>query len=161
ERAGLAVAFYPLTSVLCPDFEFLTTALVRDPRATLLIVHYFGFPTGVAATRVIRAVAPDAWLIEDCSHGSLIEPAVPSIGCDGDFVFTSCRKYLPLPDGALLVNRTTTPLCVTRDDAGRFARYRLAAKLLRSERLQQAVPDPWLEDMYLRLFAAAETDIAR
>jgi len=63
----------------------------------LLLIHYFG--------RLNRALldyagrqAERAWVIEDCVQGCLAR----GLGRQGDFAVHGLRKWLPVPDGALL-----------------------------------------------------------
>jgi hypothetical protein len=73
-------------------------------------------------------------------------------------VFTSFRKYLPVPDGGLLLNRSKLPLPPLPATCTDFVRWRLTGKLLRG--LRRDIPlSPDAEQVYLNLFGAAEREL--
>jgi hypothetical protein len=156
--AGRTVRYYPVDRSLAPDEAALARLAERHSPALVVVVHYFGFP---AAATVFDALAPfrdRCWVIEDCAHGSWIEGPSAPVGRRGDFVLTSFRKYLPLPDGGWLLNRAgvALPTLVPADTP--FVRMRVAAKTLSAEyRAGRAGADA--EAGYLDLFARAERHI--
>jgi hypothetical protein len=114
-----------------------------------LYIHYFGF----------RNAAVEAWLaarsgrgflvIEDCAHGAL----TAGVGQVGDVVFSSLRKLLPVPDGALL-GADFELACDGVEDADEgTVNRRLAGKLLRGVGQSHAAA-------FLRWFGEAEAALA-
>lgn len=60
-------------------------------------IHYFGV-RNTSALQWLDQTGKDFWVIEDAVQA----PLTPGIGGRSDFIFTSMRKILPQPDGALL-----------------------------------------------------------
>lgn len=155
-EAGLAVRYYRVSPALVPDANHVAELVSALRPAVVLVINYFGFPADREILTAARQGGGDNWIVEDCAHGSLIESAQPVVGLIGDFVLTSFRKYLPVPDGGLLLNRTDVTLPALTASDSRFTRYRLLGKLLRHERLSMEADEQDLEATYLRLFDAAE-----
>jgi len=130
-------------------------AEVLHPSA-LLFINYFGLPVSKVVADALYEIKKRCWVIEDCAQGSLVERDNPVVGQIGDFVITSFRKYLPVPDGGLVINRTDVALLSLRPAQGLFVRYRLLGKFLRYEFSRDKPHWPELEKVYLDLFAAAE-----
>jgi dTDP-4-amino-4,6-dideoxygalactose transaminase len=146
---GLPVHFYRVGGDLRLDVHDLT-AKVRSVRpAAVLFINYFGFPVDAAAAEALRAARSVCRVIEDCASGSLIESAEPPVGTIGDVVLTSFCKYLPVPDGGLLIDRAGLGLPNLPPGESEFLPRRLAALLLRRDRE--------LESVYLELVKSAET----
>src|SRR5262249_17893830 len=125
----------------------------------VLFINYFGFPINKLEAQVMHHVKDLCWVIEDCVQGSLIESTRPPVGRIGHFVLTSFRKYLPVPDGGLVINQTEIDLPRLPSAHGPFVRFRLLGKMLRYEFLH-ASPDQYkLEEAYLSLFDRAERDL--
>lgn len=102
---GAQLRFYPLSEQMSPDSDAMR-ALAEDRLPDLVVlVHFFGQPA-LAAAAVVACRSTGAWLIEDAAHG--LRPT-PGIGEYGDFVLYSPHKYLPIPDGAVLVVRENGP----------------------------------------------------
>jgi len=106
---GARVLLYPVHADLGPDLDALAAlARTHGPVAAVLATHYFGF------AKPLQALA--AWcrqhgaeLIEDCSHGFVLDPADghpgPAFGAMGTTArlgIASPYKFLPVPDGGLL-----------------------------------------------------------
>ena len=104
-RTGARLVFYPLTDKMAPDIAACRTLADSGPPDVFVLVHYFGQPVPVSATRDFCA-RHGTWLIEDAAH--VLRP-VDGIGTYGDFVLYSPHKHLPIPDGAALVVRTNGP----------------------------------------------------
>jgi dTDP-4-amino-4,6-dideoxygalactose transaminase len=98
-------------------------------------------------------------IIEDCSQGSLIETKHPQVGTIGHFVFTSLRKYLPVPSGALLKNNSTYTLRRDIAEDNNFTENRLLAKLLRNYYVKQSSQENTVETVYLDIFRNEELSL--
>jgi hypothetical protein len=99
--AGARIRFYPMAASLDPDWDACRDAASAAQPDLFLIVHY---AARVAALDAARAFCDRAGclLIEDATQA--LWPA-GGIGRRGDWVLYSPRKYLDVPDGAVLVAR--------------------------------------------------------
>ena len=154
---SLRVCFYRIGADLAIDTADLLQLADRVKPAVALFINYFGFPVGRAEAVSLAEVRRRCPVIEDCVQGSLIEWAEPAVGRIGDYVVTSFRKYLPLPDGGLVVSRRGRLRSLPGGDSA-FAQYRLLGKMLRQERVRGRVGTE-VESMYLKLFEAAEAQL--
>lgn len=108
---GAEIDFYPLTADGCPDLSQCEVILGGGKPDLIVLVHYFGEPT--PANDIARFARENgAWLIEDSAH--ILRP-VDGIGESGDFILYSPHKFLPIPDGALLLVRRNSSAKITDD----------------------------------------------
>ena len=127
-QLGFEFRYYPVGSQLMGD-----QADVPQPEAgdTLLFIHYFGHRNHWMAKAAREWRARGVWIIEDCVHASL----TPKLGEHSDFAVTSCRKVLPVVDGAGLLTRLPVDFAGTGiellppDES--FVSARMIAKILR------------------------------
>jgi hypothetical protein len=96
-EAGREVAFYPVDEALALDPDALAELVERLRPAGVVLIPYFGFPVQPD----VAALFGDALVIEDRTQCALLERPEPV----GDVVVTSFRKYLPVPDGGLVISR--------------------------------------------------------
>lgn len=97
---GIALEFYPITETMEPDWaQCARLAAAAPPPDLFVLTHYFGTANAVEAARQF-CDAQGCLLLEDAVH--VLLPVGP-IGTKGDFVIYSPRKFLALPDGALLL----------------------------------------------------------
>lgn len=103
--AGVSLVFYPITVDLTPDFDKCMKLAGKYQPDIVLLVHYFGQPT---RTEQIAQFCrnKNVWLVEDAAH--VLRP-IHGVGEAGDFVLYSPHKFLPIPDGAVLVVRQNGP----------------------------------------------------
>lgn len=104
-KAGLSVDLYRLGPDLAPDRDDLER-LARTDFAAIYVTHYFGVvqdmaPLAAVASRNGARVIEDAAL---CLYGRAAD-GTPA-GHAGDIGIFSLVKFLPLPDGGALVERT-------------------------------------------------------
>jgi dTDP-4-amino-4,6-dideoxygalactose transaminase len=99
------LSFYPILPNGSPDFAACNNMLNNSSPDLFVLVHYFGDLIDSRASFNF-AKNNDAWLVEDAAHIAL---PYNGIGENGDFVFYSPHKLLPIPDGALLVVRPDGP----------------------------------------------------
>jgi hypothetical protein len=64
----------------------------------IVVIHYFGFPNPMAAA--LAAEGRVGWIVEDASHAWLTD----GLGRHGQFLITSPRKFLGVPDGGILAS---------------------------------------------------------
>jgi len=159
KECSVQVAFYRINSDLSLDLDDLMYQVETLRPVGLLFINYFGFSVKTIEAEVLRKIGKRCLIIEDCVQGSLIEINEPTSEHVGHFVITSFRKYLPVPDGGLIVNRIGSSLPKLHPANGNFVRYRLLGKFLRHEYLHRDSGYLQLEDMYLRLFVTAENEL--
>jgi dTDP-4-amino-4,6-dideoxygalactose transaminase len=157
ENEQVSLSFYPVEEDLATDPQVLLRAIRQTRPGACLFINYFGFPPSAAVAAALASCRKDSWVIEDCSQGFWTEGPESAVGHVGDFVLASLRKFLPVPDGALLVNRSGEHLPALTPASGEFQRYRVLGKTLRYEFLQRPAELPEIEAAYMKLFAAAES----
>lgn len=97
------LVFYPITDRLEPDYSVCRSISKDTPPDIFLLTHYFGRPANAAKASEF-CKHKGAWLVEDAAH--VISP-IRGVGDHGDFVLYSPHKILPIPDGALLLARSS------------------------------------------------------
>src|SRR5438874_8824495 len=120
--------FYLVGGDLWPLLDELERSVESQSPAAILVVNYFGFPPAPEDAARFRALREPCLVVEDCVQGSLVELPDAAGGTIGDAVFTSFRKYLPVPDGGLLTGAATRPL----PPAAASLRKRLLGQFLRN-----------------------------
>ena len=142
EKAGFEYCFYELDS----DFKATTDALDRsgfkDSEAVLMI-NYFGLQDLTGISKKIKAIYPNAIVIEDDvqAYWAFAEKENPF----ADYRFTSLRKALPVPDGGLVKTKRPMP---TAAGENTFAPLKIKAGAMKFHRGEEGIND---ED-YLKLF---------
>jgi perosamine synthetase len=101
--------FYPVLANLTPDFSALTALMECSPApvVAMVITHYFGFPNEVEEAARFCATHRIA-LIEDCAHALYGRTGERVLGQTGSYATASIWKFLPVRDGALLLDNTAT-----------------------------------------------------
>jgi hypothetical protein len=137
---GVAIDFYPLSVDGGPDLASCEAMLEGGRPDIIVLVHYFGEPTP-AAELASFADAIGAWLVEDSAH--ILKPAA-GIGEYGDFILYSPHKFLPIPDGALLLARRNSPGRITDGLLEKYDFKGLCQLLVGRFRLRGRVTYKWL-----------------
>ncbi|MEO8418096.1 MAG: DegT/DnrJ/EryC1/StrS family aminotransferase [Methylophilaceae bacterium] len=104
---GAQPCFYPVMADLRPDFSAFPSLLSERgvPVAAMVITHYFGFPNDVDEAERFCAAHGIA-LIEDCAHALYGRTGERLLGTVGSYATASVWKFLPVRDGALLLDNT-------------------------------------------------------
>jgi hypothetical protein len=100
-ETGAKLVFYPVDESLMPDWQRCEAMAGETPPDIFLAVHYFGRPVDMARARIF-CDANDALLFEDAAH--VLRP-LDRLGVDADFTLFCPHKTLPIPDGAVLIER--------------------------------------------------------
>jgi perosamine synthetase len=153
--AGVEIDFYSVGDDLRPRLDELERAIDADPPAALLVVDYFGFAPEDADR--LRALRDACLVVEDCVHGSLLELPDNAGGRIGDVAFTAFRKYLPVPDGGVVLG--IEPRELPPAD-GPSVRGRLLGQLLRGAAVSGEVPYAETEPIFLDLLETGETALS-
>jgi perosamine synthetase len=98
---GAKIRLYRIGPELRIDLEDLRGKMDKDTKA-LLVTHYFGFPQEIDT---IRKMCDEnhLCLIEDCTHALLSTYKSRPLGSFGDISVFSLKKFLPVPDGGMMV----------------------------------------------------------
>jgi len=104
---GAQPCFYPVMADLRPDFSALSALLEKSeiPVAAMVITHYFGFSNDVDEAERFCAAHGIA-LIEDCAHALYGRAGKRLLGSVGSYATASVWKFLPVGDGAILLDNT-------------------------------------------------------
>lgn len=102
---GVTLMFYPISKDGNPDIIACEEMLSVGEPDLIIAAHYFGKPASLKELFQF-SVKAKAWLIEDAVH--ILHP-VDGVGIYGDFVIYSPHKFLPIPDGGLLILKTEGP----------------------------------------------------
>jgi len=107
---GAQPCFYPVTANLRPDFSAMSALLnTQDmPVVAMVMTHYFGFPNDVDEAERFCA-EHDIALIEDCAHALYGRAGQRVLGTVGSYATASVWKFLPVSDGAILLDNTAVP----------------------------------------------------
>lgn len=151
---GVPIAFYNIRPDLTIDLSDLEAKVEKYDPSGILFIHYFGFPINSEAKFALNQLKQRIWLIEDYSHRPILEEDPI-----GHFQVTSFRKYLPVPDGGLVVNYTDLPFPVLEEPPGDFVGLRLLGKLMRYEHLHGTLKSFDTERTFLELFKVAEHEL--
>jgi dTDP-4-amino-4,6-dideoxygalactose transaminase len=161
QQEGFETHFFAIESDLNVNEQSLGRAVETQKPEVLLFINYFGFPVSESVAAILKARNVGCCLIEDCAQGSLLGPRSPMVGNLGDFLITSLRKYLPVPDGGFLVNRAGFPLPQLCPRRSRFADRMFLGKLLRGFYLESSGESGGLEKLYLSFFSEAEEELEK
>jgi hypothetical protein len=142
---GFTLGFYSLGATLCGVDAMPAVA----PGETFLFIHYFGIRNqAVAGWLETNRIKERAFIIEDCVQASLNL----NVGAAGQYALYSYRKFLPVPDGAILACEHPVAACDLAGADEEFVSRKTIGKLLRGSGKD--------EPLFLELFAAAETGLA-
>lgn len=109
-KLGLVPVWYNVLQDCSIDLGDLEHRLGPKARA-VIAVHYFGFPTPLAALRRL-CDAHGLFLVEDCAHAFFGGCDGAGIGSVGDIAVASYYKFFPLQDGGAI--RFNNPTLVAR-----------------------------------------------
>lgn len=151
----LKVKFYKVDERLRADIDDLQSKVGRKTRA-LLFIHYFGFPQ--TAAHEIKALCDGRiFLIEDLVQSFLTRHQGKVLGSIGDATVSSYRKWIPIPDGALLgINNTSfhaPPVKKILQEKNLYVKNRLQALELKGNCLKQPT---FSKEPFRRLFLSAD-----
>lgn len=156
---GRDIMFYRIGKDLSVDCDDLRARVAECSPSGVLFINYFGFPVSDAERNLFLELRKSTVVIEDCSHGSLLESGRDIAGITGDVVVSSVRKYCNLPDGAVLSPRKGISTASLGIAAAGHATARYDAKVLKSEFISGGASDQDLEKRYLELFGEADRQL--
>ncbi|MFZ1828834.1 MAG: DegT/DnrJ/EryC1/StrS family aminotransferase [Candidatus Competibacteraceae bacterium] len=100
--AELQPVFYAVREDGLPDIASLSRPEAANARA-VLAAHYFGLTRSLQEVRV-WCDAQGVALIEDCAHTFFGVAGERPVGAWGDYAAASISKFLPVPEGGVLVS---------------------------------------------------------
>jgi hypothetical protein len=95
------IYFYPINENLMPDWEKCKIQAKTTIPDIFILVHYFGLPSDLDQAKIFCDEFQCVF-VEDAAH--VLKPE-KGIGKQGDFIFYSPYKLLPIPAGSLLIER--------------------------------------------------------
>jgi hypothetical protein len=101
-RSGAQIVFYPVTAQMEPDWDGTERLARTGPPHLFMLAHSFGTLNRAGPEALAFSRQHGALLHEDAAH--VLVP-LGGIGAVGDFVSFSPRKYLTVPDGAVIAVR--------------------------------------------------------
>lgn len=107
EALGAQAVFYPVDSQGAPDLQWIQQHHSSDVRA-ILVAHFFGLPQPLGDIRQ-WCDQKGIQLIEDCAHALFGMSGDRAVGCWGDLAIASLTKFLPIPEGGVLVDNLVPP----------------------------------------------------
>ncbi len=131
---AVRILFYRLTETLQPDQGDVIRLLRENPGIRLLVVfHPLGYVCEFSAARR-EAGERGVFVLEDCAHSLFTDYSDGGVtGSRSDFSLFSLNKFLPVPDGAILVSmRPEVNVAVSLGD-DRLPRGAIDAYLLHLE----------------------------
>jgi len=133
-----------------PEWETLKAA----PGDMVVAVNYFGAREG---TGWEEQGGGDFVLVEDHSH----DPFSPwAVGSSADYAFSSLRKTLPVPDGAILWSPRGLDLPPQPRETAEGSELKLAGMLLKGRYLEDGGDDP-LKERFRRLQIEGEDQLGK
>lgn len=122
----------------------------------ILFIHYFGFPQPQTVLECVSELRRDAVLIEDCVQSLLTEREGRWLGGIGDYSIVSFRKFVAVPDGALVRSRKPHPPPPHGSQLGMGAVLRLAGMVVKHWYLRSNESDEAMFARYADLLKIGE-----
>lgn len=144
KRLKLDVRFYRTNEDLTIDYESLWK--LYDTKTSVLFINYFGLSDAFSIVKELRRMDERMCIVQDNvqAYFDMQEES------GADFVFTSFRKTLPVPDGGWVkTSFSDLPICATPNS---FSQYKLAGGILKSLRRYNCMDDL----VYLELLEKGE-----
>jgi dTDP-4-amino-4,6-dideoxygalactose transaminase len=152
---NVKIDFYEVDDNLHINLEDLALKIKKGNIQGVYIINYFGFLYNDETNQFLQEIKKEVLIIEDFSHGSLLETNGHNL--IGHFIFSSLRKYLSLPDGCILINKSHLKLNqeLISGSFHNFFELKFTGKILKSI-YNKSMPKKVLEQAYLKLFQHGE-----
>jgi dTDP-4-amino-4,6-dideoxygalactose transaminase len=147
--------FYEVDDNLNINIDDIISKIKTKNIQGLYIINYFGFCFNTHVIQYLNSIKSEVLIIEDYSHGSLND--FNNTHSIGHFVFSSLRKYLPIPDGCILINHSEIKLRndLINENANYFFNLKFAGRLLKSI-FNNHMQDSDIEIAYLKILQEGE-----
>lgn len=100
-QAGVKIKFFEVKEDMSADLNDIEKKIDNKTKA-IFIIHYFGFPQPIDDIKNL-CKSKGLFLIEDCAHAFMSRGRNKCLGTYGDFGILSMQKFLPLPNGGVLL----------------------------------------------------------
>jgi len=100
-QAGVGVRFYRVDGNMNVDLDDMEKKICPNTKA-VFVIHYFGFPQPIFEIQEL-CKSRGLYLMEDCAHALLSSYKDRYLGTIGDFGVLSMQKFLPVPNGGVLL----------------------------------------------------------
>lgn len=147
--------FYQVNYRFNIDTELLTKKLNTKNYSLILCIDYFGF-VNTELFNVIRRVAGDLTVVEDCTHLSLVPALLGEYNYRGDYIFGSLRKTLPVPDGGFILKNKSIALSPPSSHFSEFCSLKYIAKTMRYLYIHSGHNDTVMEQFYMKQLQNSE-----
>ncbi len=158
ERRARPYDFYPVGASLEIDAEAVASQVAASGAGAVLLINYFGLIDQEPLARRLRSESPDLRILLDEVQALYDLRARPDALDWADYRFVSFRKFLPLPDGGILLSRRSLQADLGPPNGERIG-GQLVAAVLRDAFLEghcDGLDAAAVESTYLELFAAAD-----
>jgi hypothetical protein len=142
EYADFRYILYEIGLALIPDINQLYE--LSGYSTGLLFINFFGLTNIETVITNMRKMIPDACIILD-NVQSLFEMRKHT---EANYVFTSLRKWLPVPDGAVVKTKEKGMNLPDIDNA--FSQLKFAASLLKAYNYFPEIKDKMYLDLFLK-----------
>jgi hypothetical protein len=143
-NAGFKYIFYKIEITLTPDINDIMDIAVST--SCLLLINYFGLINIEPIIGKIKEFRPDICIVLD-NVQALFEMRKNT---RANYAFTSLRKWIPVPDGAIVKTKEHGMLVPRQKNS--FSQWKFVAGLLKTYRFFPEVDDA----VYLDLFSKGE-----
>lgn len=154
KESGLNFKFYRVKENLDIDLDDLHARIKGNVRGVFFI-HYFGFPQPLEVINYLQElIAREMCVIEDITQSQLTRYKNKFPGYWGSFSVSSFRKFIPIPDGGLLISRKKLPPPENLPGGyDSFSSLRLAAMILKDLYIRKHLQ---IKKQFLQMFLEAE-----
>lgn len=142
-QAGFQVRFYELNNKFILPLEYLNSIKKNE---VLLTVNYFGFVDDNPTILKVKDSRPDITVISD-----QVQSFWTYDKTEADYSFTSLRKHIPIPEGALVYEKDKKINFDISLKESSFYKTKLIGSLLK----HQGLPDK----LYLKFFEEGENEL--
>lgn len=154
KELGIKYEFYKSRKDLSIDLEDIEIK-IKNGFTSLFFINYFGFYQSIEIIDKLRELKKEKeiLIIEDCTHSLLSYNNEPFDYSIGDYQICSLRKWVGIPDGAMIISKEhniNNNLKLRYND---FIINRLISQLLKNEYL---INDKNDKDYFLKLFNISE-----
>ena len=152
----IEIKFYPLKKDLKIDTDFLEKAVKGVTYPVIVTMCHFGCVDHKQETIRLKNAHPEVTIVEDVTH-ILYSPM--SYDPSADYIVGSIRKWMPLPDGAVVIKRNAPFAKELKADLEptKFTSLRENALLLKTSYLRTG--DPKTKEVYVGMLKQAEESL--
>lgn len=144
--SNINVDFYKVYETLDIDIKDIRSKL--DDNTCLFIINYFGFEHKKDTIEQLKEIKQTNTIIEDCTHSIL-----SNITSLGHYQIASMRKWIGIPDGALIISKEQDISSNIELVYDKFVIHRLLGQLFKNEYIEGKNIE---KDKFLKLINDAE-----